>query len=281
MFKNAEENFDDARGDTGTVSIPPSELFRVGVRMPPFWPQDPTIWFKQVEGQFALSNITADETKFYYVLSQLEHQYAAEIKDIIVAPPTKNKYEKLKSELIKRLSASRENEVKQLLVHEELGDRKPSQFMRHLQNLAGPDVPQDFLKTIWTSRLPRHIQTVVATQPDASLEILSNLADRIQEIVPSGPQQVASTSKNSPMEAMALQIAELTKQVQALTTHVYARNSRPRDRSRTRYNTEQRRRSSSRSQSSCNKYPNCWYHYKYGEKAKKCVKPCKYQAGNF
>lgn len=281
MSRNEEDKFDDARTNAERVSTPPSELFRVGVKSPPFWPQDPSIWFKQIEGQFALSNITVDDTKYYYVLSQLDQQYVAEIKDVIMAPPAKNKYEKLKTELIKRLSASRENEVKQLLIHEELGDRKPSQFMRHLQHLAGPDIPQEFLKTIWTSRLPRHIQTVIAAQPDASLEVLSNVADRVQEIVPSGAQQVASTSASSPMEVMALQIAALTKQVQDLTTHVLKRDSRGRSRSRSRSRYDpQRRRSSSRSQASYNKYPNCWYHSKFGANANKCVKPCNFHAGN-
>ena len=83
-------------------------LFRVGVRVPPFWPEKPTLWFAQVEGQFSLSNITSDATKFYYVIAQLDHQYAAEVEDVIISPPTLGKYEKLKSELIKRLSATRE-----------------------------------------------------------------------------------------------------------------------------------------------------------------------------
>jgi hypothetical protein len=33
-------------------------------------------------------------------------------------------------------------------MHEEMGDRKPSQFLRHLKSLA-PEVPDDFLRSIW------------------------------------------------------------------------------------------------------------------------------------
>ncbi|XP_048001859.1 uncharacterized protein LOC125238564 isoform X2 [Leguminivora glycinivorella] len=122
-----------------------ADTFRVGVRLPPFYRQDPAVWFAQVEGHFILSKITSDATKYYYILSQLDHEYAAEVKDVIVNPPAEGKYEKLKAELISRLSASREKELKRLLVHEELGDRKPSQFLRHLQHLAGPQPCQ--LKT--------------------------------------------------------------------------------------------------------------------------------------
>ncbi|XP_063530698.1 uncharacterized protein LOC134741736 [Cydia strobilella] len=41
-------------------------------------------------------------------MAQLEPQYAAEVEDIITSPPEEDKYGKLKTELIKRLSASRE-----------------------------------------------------------------------------------------------------------------------------------------------------------------------------
>jgi hypothetical protein len=67
--------------------------------------------------------------------------------------------ETLKSELVRQLSTSREQRVRQLLMHEEMGDHKPSQFLRHLKSLA-PEVPGDFLR-----RLPPHIQAIFAGQP--------------------------------------------------------------------------------------------------------------------
>lgn len=275
--KGTGENTQNNGVNSGSI-VPPvttSEVFRVGVRVPPFWPEEPEIWFAQVEGQFAISNISSDSTKFNYVIGQLDHQFSKEVKDIIVSPPSTGKYDKLKSELIKRLSQSHENKVKQLLMHEELGDRKPSQFLRHLQSLAGPSVPEEFLKTIWTSRLPRSTQTVIAAQTTASLEVLADLADRIQEIAPPTPQ-VASTSTGTPgssLDVMVREIAELRKQMQALSSNMN-RNSRfnHRDRSRS--------RSHSRSNSSHSKYPRCWYHAKFGSRANKCIKPCDFKAEN-
>lgn len=256
-----------------------SDTFRVGVRVAPFWPDKPNIWFAQVEGQFAISNITADATKFYYVISQLDHQYAAEVEDIIVSPPTNNKYDKLKAELIKRLSVSKEKKVKQLLMHEELGDRKPSQFLRHLQNLAGQGVPEDFVKTIWTSRLPSSMQQIIASQTNSDLLTLSDLADRIHDIVPSSPQ-IASTSTATvttvTLDAVIAQIAELTHKVNTLSMET----RRGRSRSRTESGQQRRSSSSTRSQSTYRKYPQCWYHSKFGSKAKQCRKPCDYKAEN-
>jgi hypothetical protein len=47
---------------------------RVGVRGPHFWPEKPAVCFTQLEGQFALSDIIKDATKFYYVISHLENK---------------------------------------------------------------------------------------------------------------------------------------------------------------------------------------------------------------
>ena len=73
---------------------------RVGIRVPPFWPEKPAVWFAQLEVQFALSNIMLDATKFYYVISQLENKYAAEVEDVITNPPPTGRYDRIKAELI-------------------------------------------------------------------------------------------------------------------------------------------------------------------------------------
>lgn len=257
------------------------EVCRVGVRVPPFYPDDPDLWFAQLEGQFALSNVTNDSTKFYYAISQLEHVYASQVKDILCMPPASGKFEKLKTELIKRLSVSKENKLKQLFLHEDMGDRKPSNFLRHLKNLAGPSVSDDVLLTLWSGRLPRSLQTVIASQPKLSLDDLAELADRVHEIAPSTPyHHVASTSApqapSSRIDELSQEICALTKQVAKLTSHV-CRNARSRFQSRPRDN---RNRSKSRNRQPPPDHPHCWYHYNYGANAKRCSEPCTFKSEN-
>jgi hypothetical protein len=254
------------------------EVCKVAVRVPPFWPEEPEIWFAQVEGQFAISGITSDATKFNYVISQLDNKYSREVKDIIINPPVADKYGKLKAELIKRLTASNEKKIQQLLMHEELGDRKPSQFLRHLRSLAGVDVPDDFLRTIWISRLPHGIQTVLAGQPTtAVIEDLADLADRVNDLASSTPRvaAVASDVPSSVVDEIRKEVSELRRQLQNMA---YDRSSRGQRRSSQRPSS----RSSSRQRSSSNyrKFPLCWFHSKFGEKARKCIRPCDYKAGN-
>jgi len=40
---------------------------KVSVKLPPFWAENPETWFVQVEAQFEIANITAEQTKFNYL----------------------------------------------------------------------------------------------------------------------------------------------------------------------------------------------------------------------
>jgi hypothetical protein len=63
------------------------EISRVAVKHPPFRTEQLAVWFTQAEVQFTLAGISSEKTKFYYVISQLNHRYAAEVEDIISCPP--------------------------------------------------------------------------------------------------------------------------------------------------------------------------------------------------
>ncbi|GBP69746.1 hypothetical protein EVAR_48773_1 [Eumeta japonica] len=144
-------------------------------------------------------------------------------------------------------------------MHEELGERKPSQFLRHLQGLAGPDISKDLFITIWTSRLPQNIQTVIAGQTAPTLELLADLANRVHKIA-SPSLHVASTSTvsahASTLENLTSEIAELRRQMRQLTTHSY-RQLRPKSRGHPQGHS--RSKSHTRSDSCCHKYPTRWY----------------------
>jgi hypothetical protein len=113
-----------------------SAVHRVAVRLPTFWPERPAVWFAQAEAQFELVAITRQRTKFNYVVSQLNQEEAAEIEEIITSLPEHEPYDRLKAELVRRLSPSRAQRAGQVLSHEEMGERKTSQFLRHLNSLA-------------------------------------------------------------------------------------------------------------------------------------------------
>jgi hypothetical protein len=88
----------------------------------------------------------------------MEHGYVAEIDVIITSQTEQDPYTAIRTMLVRRLSLSREQCIRQLLTLE-MGDRKPSQFLRHLRGLA-PDVPENCLYIIWSSRIPHNIYMV-------------------------------------------------------------------------------------------------------------------------
>ncbi|XP_030022560.2 uncharacterized protein LOC115441795 [Manduca sexta] len=257
------------------------------LKVPQFSSDDPELWFALLEAQFETFDITDDHTKFSQVINNLDIQHARSVKDVITNPPTKHRYEKIKAEVIKRFADSHERRVKKLLTHEELGDRKPSEFLRHLQDLAGPAAPEDFIKSIWTNRLPSGIQALLASQPSHSLDQLADLADRIQELTqPCGPAVAAASSSSYAPQAPSNEIAEIKQMIGKLARKLdeHTRSSRctSHGRSRPRQRSESPSRNSrSRSQSSYRRYPICWYHFKFGENARRCVRPCDYgKSGN-
>ncbi|XP_018327741.1 uncharacterized protein LOC108738706 [Agrilus planipennis] len=160
---------------------PTSSVDRLVVKLPPFVPPDPELWFCMVERSFEASGVTSESTRFGYVLGNLDPRYAAEVRDIIINPPATEPYATIKEALIRRLGTSQELRTKQLLGQEEIGDRKPSKFLRHLQNLAGNSTPENLLRTIWPGRLPQNLQTVIATMKDKQLDEVVEIADNIME----------------------------------------------------------------------------------------------------
>ncbi|KAF2905626.1 hypothetical protein ILUMI_00546 [Ignelater luminosus] len=71
-----------------------------------------------------------------YVLQQLDNQYLEEIENVVISPPVAGRCDKIKNELIKRLSASQEQRLTQLLEREETLYRIASTFLSRLRILG-------------------------------------------------------------------------------------------------------------------------------------------------
>jgi hypothetical protein len=258
-------------------------VHRVSVKLPPFWAERPGLWFSQAESQFAISGITSEDAKFHYIVAQLDTRYAAEVEDVITSPPVVGKYQTLKAKLIQRLSISEEQRVRKLISDEDLGDRKPSQFLRHLRTLAGSSPLQEkLLRQLWVRRLPQQVQVILTTQLDLPLDKLADLADRILEVQPSASPAVSAVStaacpEPEPGNALLEAIQSLSRQVSELSAN-YRRgnqsNSRPRSRSMSRSNRGLNTESNTESTDSKSKSHVCWYHRKFGNNAYKCILPC-------
>lgn len=282
---------DEAPTRPSAASDPPASpvvaAAAVNIKLPPFWPADPAIWFAQVEATFATKRLSSQKSKFDHVVASLTPEVAAEIRDLILRPPDTEPYNVLKDTLIKRTAASEQRRLQQLFQSEELGDRKPTQLLRRMQQLLGDKAGLDgtFLKELFLQRLPSNVRMVLAASPsDTPIDSLAELADRVVEVagrpiasvnhpVPQAtplncPDQVSPVSTEqsghptaADFERVLSELAKLQASVKALTR---ASSTSPR----------RRRRQSLDRESSPEQL--CWYHRKFGEQARKCNPPCSY-----
>ena len=253
----------------------------VSLKLPPFWPSDPEVWFLQVEAQFSTRGITAQKTRFDYIVGSLSSDIATEVRDVLLKPPTEQPYDVLKAELIKRTAASEQRKLQQLIGGEELGDRKPTQLLRRMQQLLGDKLSTadscSFLRELFLQRLPANVRMVLASSDITDIAKLAEMADKVMEVVAPtvGHLDVQPTetppppSQPTPSEFQQLrdEVGRLTALVQSLST----RHPRNRQRSSSQHRTRQHSHSPARPPQD---ETLCWYHKTFGDKAKHCTPPC-------
>ena len=250
-----------------------SAVAAVNLKLPPFWPSDPEVWFAQVESQFNTRGITAQKTRYDYVVGSLSPEFATEVRDLILRPPAERPYDTLKLQLIKRTAASEQRRLQQLFHAEELGDRKPTQLLRRMQQLLGDKAAATdgaFLRELFLRRLPTNVRMVLASTSDtASVEELAQLADKITDVasgVSPSLSAMSAPAQFSDIEQLRAEVSRLKELVTSLSSR-----SRP-----------LRRRSPTppppRSHSPLDT-PLCWYHQRFGDAARNCKPPCA-KAGN-
>lgn len=276
---NAQVN--DANNETQNQ---PTDINALIVKLPTFWQNNPTTWFIQAEAQFSLGKITADISKYNYVVATLPQDIAESVSDVLENPPNTGLYAHLKKQLIDRHSLSLESRIQKLISGEEIGDRKPSDFFRTLQRLAGNNsaVGIELLKKLWMSKLPQAINIALIPQSDGEIAGLMALADQVWEAIKTANisavkfQNIPNSSacSSSSESQLRSEINELKLMIEKISA----------DRSRSRYRSPSGSRSRSgnrpRSQSRRRFNPNgkfCYDHFRYGRNADNCEQPCSFR----
>lgn len=253
---------------TGDGTSVTSELARVAVKPPPFCRNDPSLWFIQLDAQFKLGNITADDTQFYTAISALESEVLQSVRDIILNPPVSDKYKSLKDKLITVYTESETVKIKQLLQDLPLGDMRPSKLLSKMRDLSSGSLTDNILKTLWMNRLPANMQAILAASSEP-LTKLAEIADKIHELAV--PTQINAVQHSDPsVAALQSQIDDLSKQVAKLLAIQTQSSARGRSSSRSRHH----RRSSSTKRFKSPPPGICFYHHNFGNKARKCSPPC-------
>lgn len=238
---------------------------------PPFYKDDPVLWFSIVENALAYAGITRDQTKFQYIVSHAESTIIPLIADLIKNPPPTGKYDAIKNRIVTAFAEPTTNRLDRLFKGITIADKKPSHYLQELRELAGGHCDNEALKTLLLGQLGQSTRVALLASGEEDLEKLAVLADKIQV---SQTNLISATCQESYLYPQSLveDVAALVKRVDELCAMSNSTN----------YNHKTCKRYQPNFQPSkyTRKQGLCWYHEKFGARAKQCSQPCSWALNN-
>ena len=134
--------------------------------------------FAQTEAQFALREITADTTQYYYVVSALGSSTASRVVSLLKNPPAVGKYATLKAHLLKTFELPDAERASRLFCLQGLGDSKPSEFMDRMLDLLGEHNPDFLFVHLFLRQLPSQLRAALANTAITDCRRLAEEADK-------------------------------------------------------------------------------------------------------
>ncbi|XP_075533149.1 uncharacterized protein LOC142566176 [Dermacentor variabilis] len=266
---------------TGTTQQ--QDVSAVSIRLPPYWDRNPAVWFLQAESQFILSGVRTEQRKYHLVVWALSPTAAEEVADLLSGPASATPYSDLKAALLERTTTSQRARMQQLLSAEDLGDRRPSHLLRRMRQLmSGNTTVNDdrLLRELFMQRLPVNVQMILATATLMDLNSLASLADKVIEVVTPAvcnvtPSSITASSVPQTSSSAASPIDVLCNRLEQVVCAAERHRTSPRhgtyrSSSRSRRPREERSRSQTPSRV-------CFYHRRFGQEARHCLRPCAWQ----
>ena len=157
-----------------------TDIQSVSLKLPQFWADGAKIWFQQAESQFAIRNITAQQTKYHHIVAALPGEIAVKLQDFFENVPEENQYTVLKSRLLKKFSYTDLEKAETVRSMPGLGDRKQSDLMDALLAVC-PVGQQMFLLFIneFLRRIPGDIRGHLHTFSYEDPRALAHQADLV------------------------------------------------------------------------------------------------------
>lgn len=240
----------------------------VAMKLSPFCPQEAASWFKRAEVQLRLRKVTNPCTKADYVLEAIPEQLFPRVAAWLdIQDQDKDvEYDSLKNYLLQEFTLSVSARAQRLLSLPQipLGDTTARTAWNEIQSLAtlpnlDPTTKKprrvDLFRELWLQRLPPSVRAALHEADDSPMEELLKKADNLinASLASRKPDNIYSASAEGLPDVNAA----------TLTHHKRKPNSQSRD-------YKPGSSSSQKSQSLC------YYHYKFGAGARKCLPGCKW-----
>jgi len=147
------------------------------IRIPPFWSDDPELWFTRLEAQFETYKVETQKAKFNYVVQALDNATIQEVRTVARNPQVHEEYDNIKQALLQAFGRTQEDKDAALFALNGLGDRKPSSLFRYIDSLSTDR--DTFVKAFFMAQLPSDVRAVLAGQNFPSNMALAEAADSI------------------------------------------------------------------------------------------------------
>ena len=218
------------------------------VKLPDFWQHNPRPWFQHIEAQFQLRGINQDATKYFHVVAALDAATTARAMMLLEAPPAAGKYDALKTFLLQLYELSELEKADRLLSLNGLGDGRPSDLMEKMLAVLGSADPSFLFTHVFLRQLPVPVRTALASSPLSTSKDYRALAAEADRVFLANRQQfVHALLPHQGTSTPPLPPEDYADTAAAVTARRHHDDGL------------------------------CYYHARFGAKAKQCRKPCSYK----
>jgi hypothetical protein len=228
----------------------PRTLRPAAVKLPEFWADDVSLWFRQCEAIFTSNDIDDEKQMFNSIVGRLPPSVAVSCRSLLmeIDPTVRTPYTMLKTHLTKCFGRTDWQLAFAIMDAPSLGDRRPSQMLQDMRALMpkGETEGRLFLAH-FVRRLPTKVSDLLLATDVIDADQMAAAADRMVQI-PEPTPVAAIAEVPSPRKARSPNRSPGYKK--------RPQTPGPKDKK------------------------HCWYHAKYGKDASKCQPPCRWEAEN-
>lgn len=151
----------------------------VSIKTPQFSETSAGTWFRVMEAQFAIKNITVSQTKFFHVLAGLPTDISDNVPEEILESQD---YDQFKEAVLSFYERTKPELFEKLISSTTMTGR-PSTYLRQLQQIGSKTkVGDDLVRHKFIQSLPGTIAPALATQKTLTLTQLGSMADELMPL---------------------------------------------------------------------------------------------------
>jgi hypothetical protein len=244
------------------------------VKLPPFWPHAPALWFSQAECQFIVRGVEDEFHRYCLVVSVLPHESLRLVADIVETPPATQQYTAIKERLLASHQLTGYQRAEKLFAMPALGARKPSDLMAAMLEICPRgEEKTELFACLYLQRLPRELRILLARADHKDPKALADEADKLWGMHVTPADQLA---------ALAIDVEQPEGTLTVMRPAADAARGRSGRGRRGRNAGGGGQRPPMESQASREARLTaglCIKHWRYGDQANSCVQPCSW-SGN-